>query len=720
MAEAPPTPPDFPLRDLPRERQDAVHRALLAGLLGNVGVKRDKHEYEGVRGKKFAVFPGSALFKRSPEWVMAAELVETTRLYARTVGPARADWVEKLAEHLVKRTYSDEHWNRERSRVEAYERVTFQGLVLVARRVVNFGPIEPKLSRAILIHQALVKGEFRTAAPFFEHNQRLVEQVRLIESKARRHDVLVDEEARARFFESRIPQRVYDGYEFEKWRRQAERQNPRLLFMQRSDLMLHGAEGITAELFPDEINVDGVRIPLEYRYEPGHLADGVTAIVPLAALNQLPAERFEWLVPGYLQDKIVALIRTLAKPLRVRFIPAPEVAQAVASTLSFGEGSLLDAVALALGKRAGIQLTRTAFDVAALPDWLRMNFRVVDATGKRVVAGRDLDDIRRRLGIKARESFAAMPPGEFHRDRVTRWDFGDLPESVELKRHGMTLLGYPSLVDEGSGVSLRVLDSPAAARSSMRAGLCRLFMIQVGEELKYLLRRFEGRRLEQMCLHFAPIGRCDELKRDLLAAVADRAMFGDEDDEAAARIRTRDAFAARAEAGWRRLAAAGEEIVATVAETLELYHDVNNKLSRDFPPMLLPAAGDLREQLGRLVHRGFVARTPTRWLRHLPRYLKAMQVRLNRLFNAGLARDAAAAQQLAPLWRAFVEREQVHKARGVYDPAMEQFRWMLEELRVSLFAQDLKTSVPASVKRLEKMWEQVQPAPHLSPSSWTS
>jgi len=311
------------------------------------------------------------------------------------------------------------------------------------------------------------------------------------------------------------------------------------------------------------------------------------------------------------------------------------------------------------------------------------------------------------LGVKARESFAAMPPSEFHRDHVTRWDFGDLPEHVELRRQGLTLLGYPTLVDEGASAALRVLDSPVAARAAMRGGLRRLFMIQVGEELKYLSRKLQG--MEPMCLHYALLGPCDELKRDLIVAIADAALFDGEDDEVAAKIRTREAFAARAETGWRRLAAAGEQVTATAAETLSLYREVNQRLSVDFPPLLLPSARDMRDQLARLVPRRFLARTPAAWVRHLSRFLRGMQIRLQKMFNAGLARDAAALAELAPLWRMYVEREVVHEARGLRDPALEQYRWMLEELRVSLFAQELKTSVPVSVKRLEALWEQVQP-----------
>jgi ATP-dependent helicase HrpA len=271
----------------------------------------------------------------------------------------------------------------------------------------------------------------------------------------------------------------------------------------------------------------------------------------------------------------------------------------------------------------------------------------------------------------------------------------------------MTLMGHPALVDEGASVSLRVLDSAAAARAAMRGGLRRLFMIQVAEELKYLSRKLPG--IEQTCLFYSRLGPCDELNRDLLAAVADQALFGDDDDEAAGRIRSRDAFAARAEAGWRRLTQAGDEVAASVSETLSLHYELCQRLAEDFPPMLLSAAADLRDQLARLVGRRFVARTPSVWLRHLPRFLKAMQIRLQKLFNAGLARDAAAFHELRPLWRAYVEREQAHEARGVRDPALEQFRWMLEELRVSLFAQELKTRTPVSVKRLEAMWEDVQP-----------
>ncbi len=688
-----------------------MHRALLAGLLGNIGNKVE-YDYAGPRSLKFNLFPGSALFKKKPQWVMAAELVQTTKLYARTVGPLRPEWVERAAGHLVKRDYWDPHWRKDKSRVEAWERVTLYGLVIIPRQAVDYGPIEPKLSRDVFLLHALVRGEFRTEAPFFRRNLALVEDVERLEAKARRRDVLVDEEARFKFYDARVPQRIYNGHEFEKWHRQAIKANPDVLVMTRDDVTLKGADaGISSDLYPDELTVGSTstRVPLEYRYEPGHPADGVTAVVPLALLNSLPDEQFDWLVPGLVREKVIALIRTLPKPIRVGLVPAPEVADAVVAAMPFGRGPFLDSVALHLGKRLGRQIPKTAFDLPAMPEHLFMNFRVMDTFGKTVLTGRDLAHIRKRLGLKARDTFASLPPTQYHRDGLVRWDFGDLPPGVEIPRSGMTLLGFPALMENAdASVSLRLHDAEPAARAAHRGGLRRLFMIQVAEELKYTLRKIKD--LDGLALRYAMVGSGADFKRDLLVAIADRAFFYDDaaDVDDGWETRTQAQFAARAEAAWRRLAAAGAEVVMAVSESLATYHDVSATLGRDFPPMLMPSARDMRDQLARLVYKGFVARTPSRWLRHLPRYLKGMQVRLQKLMNAGLARDAQHMNDVTPHWRAFLAREQLHQDRGVTDPAMERFRWAIEELRVSLFAQELKTPTPVSPKRLEAMWEQVQ------------
>jgi ATP-dependent helicase HrpA len=688
--------------ELSPQRQDAIHRALLTGLLANVGMRSDGNEYAGVRGKKFHLFPGSSLFRRRPQWVMAGELVETTRVYAHNVAAVHPLWIERAAAHLVKRTWSDPHWRPDIGRVLAYEKVTLHGLTLIARRKVHYGPIDPKLSREIFIHHALVLGDYETIAPYFAHNTKLVRQVQDLEAKSRRRDVLVDPNARFAFYDARIPQRIYTADEFEKWRRHAEKPNPRLLLMSRQDLMLHPALGVTSELYPDTINANGIQFPLEYRFEPGDRADGITVTIPLSALNQLSAEPFNWLVPGFRFDMFVALVRTLPKALRVKFVPVPDVAGGAASELRPSDGPVLEALAHHLGKISGEPVHGEDFHPGVMPEYLRMNYRIVDTTGKEIALGRDLGRIRRQLGLQARASFAANPPPQWHRDGLARWDFGDLPERVEITHDGMTLNGYPALIDAGNSVSLRLLDTPDAAAEGSRAGLRRLFMLQLREEFRYLERTIPN--LESLCLYYATIGRCDDLNDDLVLAIADRALFDDVPPE----IRTRDEFAARAEAGWRRLADASSETRDLIAQILESYHELDIALSGEFPPLWSDSIRDMRDQLSRLIYRGFVVGTPFERLRNLPRYLQGIIIRLKRLANAGLTRDAQAMAETRPLWDRYKREEAAAREAGVRSPLLDQVRWLIEELRVSLFAQELKTTTPVSVQRIQKLWETVR------------
>lgn len=689
--------------ELPPRKQDAIHRALLTGLLGNVGARGGEHEYSGIHGKKFHIFPGSSLFRRRPPWVMSAELVETAKVYARTAAGVHPLWVERAAAHMVKRTFSDPHWRPDIGRVLAFEKVTLHGLTLVPRRKVHYGPLEPRLSREIFIHHALVLGEFQADAPFFAHNHQLVHEVQTLEAKARRRDVLVDAKARFTFYDARIPQRIYTADEFEKWRRIAEKRNPRLLFMSRRDLMLHPAMGVTDELFPDSINVGGAIFPLEYRFEPGDRADGITVTIPLALVNQLPVEPFDWLVPGFRFDLFVALIRTLPKALRVEFVPVPEHATRAAGELKPSDGPVLQALAHYLGKVSGQAVAVSDFQPETLPEYLRMNFCIVDQTGNEVASGRDLGLIRRRLGMQARASFAAAPPPEFHRDGLTRWDFGDLPERVEIAHAGMMINGYPALVDAGSSVALRMFDQPDVAKEMMRGGLRRLFMLQVNEELQYIEQSLPD--MERLCLYYSTIGRCDDLKENLLLAIADRAFF---DDANGTVVRSRDAFADRAEAAWQRLPAVADEVNGLASQILEAYHALDLVLSADFPPLWSDSIRDMRDQLTHLVYRGFVVRTPYAWLRHLPRYLQGLDVRLRKLANAGLTRDMQGLVQLRPLWEQYKRLASRRREEGAHDPALEQYRWFIEELRISLFAQELKAIAPVSVPRLQEHWEKLR------------
>ncbi|CAN5418709.1 hypothetical protein BH09PLA1_BH09PLA1_23870 [soil metagenome] len=691
--------------ELPPAKHAAIHRALLAGLLGNIGQKGEAHEYTGARGTKFSLFPGSTLFKQKPAWVMSAELVETTKLYARTLAGIRPEWVESLADHLVRREYFEPHWQSKTAHVVAYEKVTLYGLVLVAKRLVHYGPIDPVVSRRIFIENALVEMDFKTDAPYMRHNRNLIAMVEALEAKARQRDILADPEVIAAFFDARVPGEIYNGPLLDQWRKTAERERNDILFLRRSDVLKREPTDITPLLYPDVIEVSGFKLPLEYRFDTASRADGVTAIVPLAALNQLPSSRLEWLVPGMLRGKLLELIRSLPKAIRTQFIPNADYAMEAAGAMTFGGGSLVHAIALYLGKRAGATIPPRAFDAKALPPHLFMNFRIVDEAGKIVAEGRDLDEIRRELRIEVQRTFEKLPPAPFHRNEVKRWDFGDLPEKIEVKRHGLWLAGFPALVEEGKKVAVRTLDSHENATIATRAGVRRLFMTQLQPELRRIVRTLPS--IESISINYTLIGKPDDARNDLASAIADRALqlAGFPVD-----LRTRDEFVALAEKGWRMLGQATEEIDQHISAALQTYRSVISPLKETYGVALQPSINDIRQQTARLIYPGFIATTPYDWLQHVPRYVKAIEMRLKKLFNAGLNRDIQLMMTLAPFVQQFVERRAKHRTDGITaDPALETFGWMIEEFRVSLFAQELKTSMPISPQRLEKQWALVLP-----------
>src|SRR4051812_28295594 len=687
-------PRPIPTREA-KARYDAIHRALLSGLLSNIGAKSrtEPHEYLGARGGKFYIFPGSSLFKVEPPWVMAGEIVETTRTYARTVARIQPEWAERLGEHLLKRTYFEPHWNEHTAHVVAYEKVTLYGLVLIPQRAVHYGPIDPKISRELFVTHALVHGEYRSDALFFRHNARLVDEIERLEAKSRSRDVLVSPQARYDFYDARIPSGIFSGPTFERWRKQVERHDPKILFMSRRDLMAHNASAVTQEMFPDAMVIGTHRIPLEYHLEPGHPADGVTATIPLPLLNQVPAERFEWLVPGLLREKLTALIKSLPKDLRVNFVPAPDFADAAFAALRPGDGSLLDALALFLGKQKGISVPRDAFDPSSLLDHLHMNFRIVDAGGKQLAMGRDLDALRKQLGVQVRSTFSELSHPKYTREEVVAWDFGDLPQSVEVSRHGMKLMAYPALAAENGRVSLKLFDSPQEARLSHLGGLRKLLTHELRDEIKYLANNLPD--IQQMCLHYATLGPCQQLKDDLVGETINRSFLFD------ANVRTAMEYELRKTAGRRhRLLEVGREVSELAGRILPADQRGAGVLA-ELPAA--PRAQDGEGELGPLKTPHFVTDTPNEWLIHFPRYLKALEVRLGKP-----GKDPEKLAEINPLWQGYLERSKRHREQHMHDPELEVYRWMIEELRVSLFAQELKTSIPVSVKRLERQWDKVR------------
>ncbi|HUO07579.1 MAG TPA: DUF3418 domain-containing protein [Phycisphaerae bacterium] len=713
-----------PQRQAPRHpKYDAIHRALLTGLLSNVGTKSDTYEYLGARGTRFNIFPGSALFAVKPKWVVSAELVETTKLYARTCAGVQPQWIEQAASHLVERSYSEPRWDAKTMSAVATEKVSLYGLVLIPARTVPFAPINPKLAREILIHHALVLsdlpggGEGRAVAPFMKHNKTLVAEVEGMEAKIRQKNLLAGIETRYAFYDARVPVEVVDGATFERWRIAAEMREPRVLFMKKEDLLRADAPAITAENYPDRLADagGGLQLPVTYRYEPGDVMDGVMLTVPMAALAQLRGDRYEWLVPGMLEEKIAALLRGLPGALRRNFVPVPQWAKGAEASLNNTEGgsqetdvSLRDALAAYLRRQTGVEITGADFAEKELPEFLRMNFRVMDDTGRPLALSRDLSMLQRKFATQAAHSFAGVGGTDrrFQRDGIVRWDFGDLPESLVVQRFNMRIVAYPTLVDLGEAAGLRLMPSKEGAEAAHRAGVQRLFRLEYRKDVKSLRNQIP--QWTRMALQYWLIGPTEELKEDLVTLMVDRALF-----EGESVPRTAAAWEALKHKGATRLFETGEKMAGLVGEILEQNHAL--ALAMESAPSSATTT-DLHDQLVYLLPKHFVLSTPTQWIGHLPRYLAGMRLRLEKLRSGGSSaggivdRDLEGMGKVAGFWNMYLARKAEHDTIGLHDPELELFRWMIEEYRVSLFAQELGVAVPVSERRLEKQWEKVRKA----------
>jgi ATP-dependent helicase HrpA len=661
----------------------AIHRALLAGLLGNVGMKDEEGAYTGARGIKFWVHPGSWT-KKPGKWIVAAELVETTRLFARTVAAIEPRWLEEIGGHLIKRSRSDPHWEKSRGEVVALERGTLYGLPVYVNRRMPFAPHDADLARDIFIRSALVEGDFETRAPFFAHNRRLVVEIERLEHKSRRPDILVDPELIHAFYDERIPREVNSAKGLEHWRRQAEAAQPRLLHLARADLMRHEAAGITTENFPPALQLGPNRYLLEYHFEPGSARDGVTMVVPLALLNQVPAARTEWLVPGLLKEKVKAFAKSMPQRLRHKLGSLEDFAERFAGAAPPSDVPLAEALRRFIRDQHGLDVPVDAFRPDSAPPHLHMNFRVLDEDGRQLGAGRDLAALKREHGARTE----AVLQEEIPLEKFTGWTMGDLPELMEIERGGQTLVGYPALVDDTDGVTLQVFDSPEKARELHRAGVLRLLAIAFRDRI---------RDLERALAKDVLLG---PLKADIVAAALARTFLQESVPMAQAE------FARRLDEGRSRFSLIAQEVARTAAGILAERAALEKKLNaaeKAHPQ----AAQDIRQQLGRLLGAGWLARMPWERLQHLPRYVKAASLRLDKL-RADPARDARLAAELAALEQPY-RRELAARARtGEPGAELQQFGWLLEELRVSLFAQELRTPVPVSAKRLGKLWQSLR------------
>ncbi len=695
---------------------EQVHRALLTGLLGHIGCKDPEADnYLGARDTKFWLTPDSVFSKQKPRWTMVAELTDTTRLYGRCAAKIEPDWIEAAAKHLVKRSYLDPHWEKRSAQVVASERVTLYGLTLVSDRRVHYGPIQPREAREIFIRGALVAGEFDTRAAFLKQNFQLIHDIQALENKARRQDVLVDDETIFAFYDALIPDNIYNGAAFEAWRKHAERERPLLLFLTREFLMRHAASHVTEALYPDTLALNELALPLGYRFDPGHALDGVSVSVPLAVLNQLNPSRLDWLVPGLLREKVTALLRGLPQRLRRAFVP---LAERVTQFLEWSDGIERDSMSVSAAitqfaqRTLGVPITPEDWSTVELPAHLRMNVRVVDERGQELAIGRDVGELRAKLGAAAQSALRSQATGGLEREGITTWDFGDLPEQVELRHAGHTLLAYPGLEDCGASVALRLFDSPDKASRATRRGLVRLFRLELREPLRYLEKNLP--HLKESTLRYGRIlqpvhrekpsaeagleGIPHDYKEDVVYAICQEAFLA-----SAEPLRNAREFAKRRDSGRTKLAAIANDYANLAHAVLTQHEQVHKQWAALSPGAFDWCRDDVAEQLRHLVHRGFLRRVPWAQLVHYPRYLKAVELRLGKIRQAP-QRDRQSTAELAPLWRNYL----AHAGQERISPALESFRWQIEELRVSLFAQELRTPAPVSSKRLQKRWDEIK------------
>lgn len=688
-----------------------IHVSLLAGLLSHIGLKdTDKNEYLGARSAKFAVFPGSALFKKQPRFVMSAELVETSRLWARVNAKVEPEWVEPLAQHLIKRTYSEPHWEKDQAAVMAYEKVTLYGVPIVAQRKINYGRIDPEVSRELFIRNALVEGDWRTHHKFYADNRKLLTEVEELENRARRRDIVVDDETLFDFYEQRIPEHVVSGAHFDSWWKHKRREEPELLDFEREMLLTEKAAGVTKADYPDSWRQGQLKFRVTYQFEPGADADGVTVHIPLQVLNQVTDEGFDWQIPGLREEVVTELIRSLPKPVRRHYVPAPNYASRFLEQRPALQEPLPSVLARELQRMVGVPVSAEDFDLSRIPDHLKITFRIVDERRRKLAEAKDLEALRLQLKPKARQALsqaaaatAERAGGEsVERTGLTDWTIGSLVKVFETRRAGQPVKAYPALVDEGASVSVRLFDTEAEQQRAMWLGTRRLILLNIPvNPAKFASEKLTNQ--QKLALSRNPHGSIQALFDDCATAATDR-LIADHGGPA------------WDEAGFRRLFdAVRADLVDTTVRTVQQVQQVlaawqacERRLKATGSLALMANVADVKAQLADLMPAGFVTLTGLKRLPDLMRYLVAIDRRLQQM-PTGAQRDTTRMEKVHEMRDEYLWLlEQLPKGRPVPE-AVTEIRWMIEELRVSYFAHALGTAYPISDKRIVKAVDALAP-----------
>ncbi|MCF6249847.1 MAG: ATP-dependent RNA helicase HrpA [Methylococcaceae bacterium] len=678
---------------------EAIHCALLPGLLSNIGFRHEQYEYVGARNLKFFIFPGSGQYKAKPKWIMAFEQVETSKVYARTVAKIEPEWIEQCASHLIKSSYYEPHWEKKAGRSAVYERVLLYGLTIQPKKKIPYERVDPKGAREIFMRCGLVAQDYHSNAAFFKANKKLLEEVGYIQHKGRRVDLIEDEEWLYQFYDTKLPEHVVNGITLDKWRKTIEKDTPKLLFLTKADLTREEDERISDWDYPDHKKVGDLNIELQYRFEPGHDEDGVTAIIPVHQLNQISNQPFEWVVPGLLEEKIIALIKSLPKQKRKYFVPVPQTAKACLEIEPDFKGSLYEWIGMRLRKLTGEAIPLTEWSSDQLSDHLKMNFRVVDEKGSSIGYGRNLKALQNKYTETAGESFDQIAANELNFTGYIEWAFDDLPETYAFMQKGQSFVGFPALIDEGDTVGVRIFDTREKAELAHKEGLVRIFQLQTRKQCQYVIKNLPKSPATE--LNYNNLARHPLLKNrtggsykdDMLFTVLATAFL--EESE----IRTHSAFEDSLKNNKSYMMSFASEIGMIIVDVMERVRTIKKMLNQASTQK--EVADDINEQLNLLIYSGFIRHTPYNQLKAFPRYLKAIVYRLDKKKD-----DKQQMQQLHRYWKRYWSEVENKVKKEVVVPEQDKFRWDLEELRVSLFAQQLKTAYPISPKRLDKAWDE--------------
>ena len=670
---------------------DRIHQSLLSGMLSHIGFKDEKQIYKGARNSQFHIFPGSGLFKKSPKWIMSAELVETSKLYARINARIDLKWVEGFAQHLVKRSYSEPHWEKKPGAVIAFEQQTLYGLLIVNKRRCVYSNIDPKVSRELFIRTALVEQELGQNEGFLQYNQELIEDIQVLENKSRRRDILVDEQTLFEFYDKKIPQDINNRAAFNKWWKTQKQKDKRFLHMSREELMQHGADHVTEFDYPDTWQQDNLLLPLAYHFDPGQAVDGVAVQIPVALLNQVQETGFDWHIPAFRHELICALIKSLPKTIRRNFVPAPNYADAVLAAIEPMQGSLIDAISTRLLRMTGVRVESDAWDLSTLAPHLRLQFEVRDEHNKLLARGLNLAKLKAQLQGKVTDTLSKVADKGIEKADLTEWSFGELPSSYVKKQGQYEIKAFPALVDKKDSAAVELFDNEHKAQQAHQQGLRRLVLLNVPSPIKYLQQNLPNK--SKLGLYFNPFGKVNDLINDCIAAAVDSLLtkYGN--------IRTADAFEKAKEQIRGELGDTVVEIATQVEQVLSIAHGLNKRMKGRVDLTMITAHGDIKSQLQSLVFKGFVSQHGAAKMTDLIRYLKAIERRLEKL-PVDPNRDRLCVLELEKVAEQYQKlANKIPKGMPIPEEISAIF-WMQQELRVSLFAQTLGTPYPVSAKRV--------------------